>query len=179
MRKGILVACVLVGAMAVMLFVSRPDLELRRLQQDRLATYLPPGAKQTYRHDAGKGLLPILGATPRATVTRRIGSCRRRCFESLINEAVRACWRFPSGVTQRVDSTTMYLLLDDRYLLLLVFEHDIADPQAVGVLLGDERLPLPEGWSEHRIRSSPESSYVCEKSYKGRHAEPASCPVRC
>ena len=147
MRKGILVACGLVGAVAVMmLFATRPGSELRRLREDRLATYLPQGAEQTYRHDAGKGLLPILGATPRATVTRRIGSCGRPCFESLINEAVRAGWRSPSGVTQRVDSTTKYRFLDDRYLLLLVSEHDIADPRAVGVLLRDERLPLPEGW---------------------------------
>lgn len=148
MRKGALVACGIVGVITVVtLFASRPGPDLRRLRDDRLAKYLPKGATETYRHEVGKARLPILGATPRAKISRRIGSCRRHCFESLINEAVRSGWKFPDGVNQRADTKTLYRRLQDRYLLLIVSEHDVADPREVGILLLDERLPLPQGWS--------------------------------
>jgi hypothetical protein len=113
-------------------YLNHEGAQLRALRADPMATFVPPGAKQTYRGDAHDGRVAIAGPTGDARIHRTIASCDRKCYDAIVERAQGVGWR----MTRQFDgSSILEREVAAGSLGLLIREHDTSDRSAVGIWL--------------------------------------------
>ena len=140
---GVLIAIVVV----LLWFINRPGPELRRLREEAIATYVPPGASQTFRRDSNAGAVPIAGSRGSAQISRRLGDCPERCFEDVTRHATLTGWKFPGSVDQQPGSKLLFRTVPNGYLELRINAQDAGNPTECALSLTYRRGLTPSEWS--------------------------------
>jgi hypothetical protein len=136
-RKARFLLTIVVGGPVLLVgvathYLTREGPHLQALRVEPMATFVPAGATEAYRHDDRGGGIEILGPTSEAAIQRRITSCDRACYESFVARAEESGWR----VTNRgPTSSVLERKIAAGRLSLVVREHDATDPSAVGTEL--------------------------------------------